>query len=93
MSPLHHVLAVLSCAVIAGQGTGFSISSKACRWVLVGSTRIAMPVVPGNRTSFRVRVARWSSRPRKLREGRPARSSWHDALAWACADRWRGFPR
>ena len=44
------------------------MSSKACRWVLVGSASIAMVTwVPVYRTWLRVRVARCSSRPRKLR--------------------------
>ena len=41
---------------------------KASRWVLVGSVSIAMVTwVPVYRTWLRVRVARCSSRPRKLR--------------------------
>ena len=44
------------------------MSSKACRWALVGSVSIAMVTwVPVYRTWLRVRVARCSSRPRKLR--------------------------
>jgi hypothetical protein len=44
------------------------MSSKACRWVLVGSVSIAMVTwVPVYRTWLRVRVARCSIRPRKLR--------------------------
>ena len=49
-------------------GIGVPMSSKACRWVLVGSASIAMVTwVPVYRTWLRVSVARWSSRPRKLR--------------------------
>ena len=41
---------------------------KASRWALVGSVSIGtVSSVPANRTWLRVRVARWSSRPRKLR--------------------------
>ena len=48
-------------------GIGVPMSSKACRWVLVGSVSIAMVTwVPVYRTWLRVSVARWSSRPRKL---------------------------
>ena len=44
------------------------MSSKACRWMLVGSVSIGMVTwVPVYRTWLRVKVARWSSRPRKLR--------------------------
>ena len=43
-------------------------SWKACRWVLVGSVSIGMVTwVPVYRTWLRVKVARCSSRPRKLR--------------------------
>ena len=49
-------------------GIGAPMSSKACRWVLVGSVSIAMVTwVPVYRTWLRVKVARCSSRPRKLR--------------------------
>ena len=48
-------------------GIAAPMSSKACRWALVGSASIGtVAVVPVNRTWLRVRVARWSSRPRKL---------------------------
>ena len=48
-------------------GTGTPMSSKACRWVLVGSVSIAMVTwVPVYLTWLRVRVARCSSRPQKL---------------------------
>src|SRR5580658_8297983 len=48
-------------------GIGAPMSSKACRWVLVGSASIAMVTsVPVYRTWLRVSVARCSSRPRKL---------------------------
>jgi hypothetical protein len=48
-------------------GIVVSMSSKACRWVLVGSASIGtVAVVPAKRTWLRVRVARCSSRPRKL---------------------------
>jgi hypothetical protein len=41
---------------------------KACRWAVVGSVSIGMVTwVPVNRTWLRVKVARWSSRPRKPR--------------------------
>jgi hypothetical protein len=41
---------------------------KAWRWALVGSVSITVVTwVPANRTWLRARVARWSSRPRKLR--------------------------
>ena len=44
------------------------MSSNACRWVLVGSASIGtVMLVPANRTWLRVRVARCSSRARKLR--------------------------
>jgi hypothetical protein len=44
------------------------MSWKACRWVLVGSVSISMVTwVPVYRTWLRVRVARCSIRPRKLR--------------------------
>ena len=40
---------------------------KASRWVLVGSVSIAVVTwMPVNRTWLRVKVARCSSRPRKL---------------------------
>ena len=49
-------------------GIGAPMSSKACRWVLVGSVSIAMVTsVPVYRTWLRVSVARCSIRPRKLR--------------------------
>jgi len=49
-------------------GIGVPIRSKACRWVLVGSVSIGTSAgAPANRTWLRVRVARWASRPRKLR--------------------------
>ena len=49
-------------------GIGAPMNSKACRWALVGSVSIAMVTwVPVYRTWLRVKVARCSSRPRKLR--------------------------
>ena len=49
-------------------GIGTPIRSKASRWVLVGSVSIGtVAVAPVNRAWLRGRVARWSSRPRKLR--------------------------
>jgi integrase/recombinase XerD len=63
-------------AGLAGRRSGyFKVSGiavpsrwKAWRWALVGSVSIAVVTwVPANRTWLRVRVARWSSRPRKLR--------------------------
>ena len=43
-------------------------SLKAWRWALVGSVSMAVVTwVPVNRTWLRVKVARCSSRPRKLR--------------------------
>ena len=49
-------------------GIGTPIRSKAWRWALVGSVSIGtVAVAPANRTWLRGRVARWSSRPRKLR--------------------------
>jgi hypothetical protein len=49
-------------------GTGTPIRSKASRWMLVGSVSIGTVAwVPAKRTWLRVRVARCSSRPRKLR--------------------------
>ena len=49
-------------------GIGAPMSWKACRWALVGSVSISMVTwVPVYRTWLRVRVARCSSRPRKLR--------------------------
>jgi hypothetical protein len=49
-------------------GIGAPMSSKACRWVLVGSVSICMVTsVPAYRTWLRVSVARCSIRPRKLR--------------------------
>ena len=62
--------------VVAGWRSGYfevsgiavPMSSKACRWTLVGSVSIAMVSwVPVYRTWLRVKVARCSSRPRKLR--------------------------
>jgi len=48
-------------------GIGTQMSSNACRWVLVGSVSIAMVTsVPVYRSWLRVKVARCSSRPRKL---------------------------
>jgi SAM-dependent methyltransferase len=48
-------------------GIGAPIRSKASRWALVGSaSRGTVVAAPANRTSLRVRVARWSRRPRKL---------------------------
>jgi hypothetical protein len=47
---------------------GTLIRSKASRWVLVGSASMGTVAwAPANRTWLRVRVARCSSRPRKLR--------------------------
>ena len=44
------------------------MSSKAWRCSLVGSVRTGTVAgVPGKRSSLRVRVPRWASRPRKLR--------------------------
>ncbi len=49
-------------------GMAAPMSWNACRWVLVGSVSIGMVTsVPVYRTWLRVRVARCSSRPRKLR--------------------------
>jgi hypothetical protein len=49
-------------------GMGAPIRSKASRWMLVGSASVAMvAVAAAKRTWLRVRVARWVSRPRKLR--------------------------
>jgi len=48
-------------------GIGTPMSSKACRWVLVGSASISMVTwVPVYRTWLRVSVARCPMRPRKL---------------------------
>jgi hypothetical protein len=73
----HAVLALTWCfVVLAGfcsgyvkvSGIGTPMSSKASRWVLAGSASIGtVMLVPVNRTWLRVRVARWPSRPRKLR--------------------------
>ncbi len=61
-------------------------SSKACRWALVGSASIGtVNSVPANRTWSRVRVARCSSRLRKLRQGCPAGPCWYVP--------WPGRPR
>ena len=49
-------------------GMAVPMSWKACRWALVGSVSIGMVTwVPVYRTWLRVKVARCSSRPRKLR--------------------------
>jgi hypothetical protein len=49
-------------------GIGTPRSSKASRWALVGSVSIGTVAgAPANRTWLRVKVARWSSSPRKLR--------------------------
>ena len=49
-------------------GIGTPIRVKASRWALVGSVSIGtVASVPVNRTWLRGRVARCSSRPRKLR--------------------------
>ena len=49
-------------------GIAVPMSSKACRWALVGSASMGtVAVVPVNRTWLRVSVARCSSSPRKLR--------------------------
>ena len=49
-------------------GMAAPMSSKACRWALVGSVSIGTATsVPVNRTWLRVKVARCSSRARKLR--------------------------
>ena len=49
-------------------GMAVPMSSKAWRWALVGSVRTGTVAgVPGKRSSLRVRVPRWASRPRKLR--------------------------
>ena len=67
------------------------MSSKASRWALVGSASTGTVArVPANRTWLRVKVARCSSRPRKLRKGRPAGSCWPEALACARAERRAG---
>ena len=48
-------------------GTVAPIRSKASRWALVGSVSMGtVAAAPANRTSLRVKVARWSRRPRKL---------------------------
>src|SRR5580698_6869479 len=55
------------CGYFKVSGIVVSMSSKACRWVLVGSASIGtVAVVPAKRTWLRVSVARCSSRPRKL---------------------------
>ena len=77
LRPIRHGILGLNWdfAVVAGwrsgyfkvSGIGVPRSSKACRWVLVGSASIAMVTsVPAYRTWLRVKVARCSSRPRKL---------------------------
>ena len=49
-------------------GIGAPIRSKASRWALVGSASMGtVALVPAKRTWLRVRVARCSRRPRKLR--------------------------
>ena len=49
-------------------GIGTPMRSKAWRWVLVGCVSVGtVALVPARRTGLRVRVARWSRRPRKLR--------------------------
>ena len=49
-------------------GIAAPMSSKAWRCWLVGSVRTGTVAgVPAKRSSLRVRVARWASRPRKLR--------------------------
>src|SRR5262249_59827735 len=70
---------------------GAPMRSKASRWVLVGSASIGMVwLVPAKRIWLRVKVARWSRSPRKLRWGRPYSSCWREALAWAAAERLAG---
>ena len=49
-------------------GIGVPMRSKASRWALVGSaSMVTVALVPAKRTWLRVRVARCSSRLRKLR--------------------------
>jgi len=77
LRPVRQVILALNWdfAVVAGwrsgyfevSGIGTPRSSKACRWAGVGSASIAMVTsVPAYRTWLRVKVARCSSRPRKL---------------------------
>src|SRR5450759_3801564 len=66
--------------------------SKACRWVGVGTaTRSNSPAVSvRTRRVLRVRVARWSSRPEKLRAGRSVVVVLVAALRSAAAERRAG---
>jgi hypothetical protein len=77
LRPVRLAISCLSCcfAGLAGWLCGyFKLSGmavarrlKASRWVLVGSVSIGTVTwAPANRTWLRVRVARWSSSPRKL---------------------------
>ena len=52
-------------------GMGAAMRSKARRWAGVGSV-IFSKVMPPRAMVLRVSVARWSSRPRKLRRGWPS---------------------
>ena len=62
------VLAGFCCGYFKVSGIGAPRRSKACRWAGVGSASMGtVRLVPVNRTWLRVRVARWASRPRKLR--------------------------
>src|SRR4029077_15908241 len=78
LRPVRQVISLLTWVFpgMAGQrsgyvkvrGIGAPIRVKASRWVLVGSVSIGtVASVPANRTWLRGRVARCSSRPRKLR--------------------------
>ena len=66
------------------------MSSKARRWSGLDAASMGIGVgVWVKVTSLRVRVARWLSRPRKLRGALPWRVCWREALAWAAAERSR----
>src|SRR5260370_26729959 len=72
-------------------GIGALMRSKAWRWAGVGSlilSKAARPIV----MVARVRVARWSMRPRELRTTCPSALAWAAALASACAERRVGGP-
>ena len=56
---------------------GAPMRSKARRWAWVGSL-IFSKVMSPSRMVLRVRAARWSRRPRKLRKGCPVGLVWGD---------------
>ncbi|CAE46857.1 possible membrane protein (plasmid) [Mycobacterium ulcerans Agy99] len=75
----------------AGEGDGGSDEVKGALLVGGGVASIGVGLVVWVKlTSLRVRVARCSSRPLKLRSVAPLASWWRAALVLAAAERWAG---